>query len=218
MHRIGGVVLGGSIAMLTLTCARITVNVYFPAAELEDAATQIEQEIRSDTPDGGAPGAPSPAPSSDSVPKPLAEPKPQGAILWPLWRHVHLTIGPAIAEAQEINVNIKTPTIRSLIASRKQRYASLRPLLDQCILGETQNGLVELTSQPGISLKDKALAKQLRDQENRDRQRLYQEITTANNLPAARVGDVAAIFAHVNQREAQRGWCIQEANGKWQKK
>jgi uncharacterized protein len=218
MHRIGGILLGGIIAMLTLTCARITVNVYFPAAELEDAATQIEQEIRSDTPDGGVPDTTSPAPSSDSVPKPPAEPKPQGAILWPLWRHVHLTIGPAIAEAQGINVNIQTPTIRSLIASRKQRYASLQPLLDQCILGETQNGLVELTSQPGISLQDKARAKQLRDQENRDRQRLYQEIATANNLPAARVGDVAAIFANVNRREAQRGWCIQEANGKWQKK
>lgn len=216
MHRIGGILLGGIIAMLTLTCARITVNVYFPAAELEDAATQIEQEIRSDTPDGGAPEAPSPAPSSDSIPK--AGREPQGAILWPLWRYVHLTIGPAIAEAQGIDVNIKTPTIRSLIASRKQRYTSLRPLLDQCILGETQNGLVELTSQPGVSLKDKARAKQLRDQENRDRQKLYQEIATANNLPAARVGDVAAIFANVNRREAQRGWCIQEANGKWQKK
>jgi uncharacterized protein len=218
MHRIGGILLGGIIAMLTLTCARITVNVYFPAAELEDAAAQIEQEIRSDTPGGSAPDATSPAPSSDSVPKPPATQTPQGALLWPLWRYVHLSIGPAIAEAQEINVNIQTPTIRSLIASRKQRYASLRPLLDQCILGETQNGLVELTSQPGLSLKDKAQVQQLRDQENRDRQRLYQEIATANHLPAARVGDVAAIFANVNRREAPRGWCIQEANGKWQKK
>lgn len=218
MHRIGGILLGGIIAMLTLTCARITVNVYFPAAELEDAATQIEKEIRSDTPDGSAPDTTSPAPSSDSVPTPPADRKPQGSSLRPLWRHVHLNIGPAIAEAQGINVTIKTPTIRGLIASRKQRYASLQPLLDQCILGETLNGLVELTSQPDVSLKDKAWAKQLRDQENRDRQKLYQEIAAANNLPAARVGDVAAIFAHVNRREARRGWCIQDANGNWQKK
>src|SRR5688572_23503683 len=75
MHRIGGILLGGIIAMLTLTCARITVNDYFPAAELEDAAAQIEQEIRSDTPDGGASHAPSPAPSSDSAPPPPAESK-----------------------------------------------------------------------------------------------------------------------------------------------
>jgi uncharacterized protein YdbL (DUF1318 family) len=218
MHRIGGILLGVLIAMLTLTCARITVNVYFPAAELEDAATQIEQEIRSDTPAGSAPDTTSPAPSSDAVPKPPTGQKPQGFILWPLWRHVHLHIAPAIAEAQGINVNIQTPTIRRLIASRKQRYSSLRPLLDQCILGETRNGLVELTSKPDVSLKDKARAKQLRDQENQDRQKLYQEIATANNLPAAQVGDVAMIFANVNQREAQRGWCIQEANGKWQKK
>jgi uncharacterized protein YdbL (DUF1318 family) len=218
MHRIGGILLGGIIAMLTLTCARITVNVYFPAAELEDAAAQIEHEIRSETPGSRDPDATSPAPSSDALPKPPVEPKPQGAIFWSLWRHVRLHIGPTLAEAQEINVNIQTPTIRSLIASRKQRYTSLRPLLDQCILGETQNGLVDLTSQPGISLQDQARAKQLRDQENRDRQKLYQEIATANHLPAARVGDVAAIFATVNRREAQSGWCIQEANGKWQKK
>ncbi|MDH3598398.1 MAG: YdbL family protein [Candidatus Tectomicrobia bacterium] len=218
MHRIGRILLGVIIAMLTLTCARITVNVYFPAAELEDAAAKIEQEIRTDTPNGGAPDASSPGPSSDSTPKAPAGGKPQGSVLWPLWRHVRLHIGPAIAEAQGINVNIQTPTIRGLIASRKQRYASLRPLLDQCILGETASGLVELTSQPGVSLKDKARAKQLRDQENRDRQSLYKEIAAANNLPAGRIGDVAAIFANVNQRDARSGWCVQEANGKWKKK
>jgi uncharacterized protein YdbL (DUF1318 family) len=218
MHRIGGILLGVSIAMLTLTCARITVNVYFPAAELEDAAAQIEQEIRADTPNDVAPDATSPAPSSDSIPKPPDGRKPQGSMLWPRWRHVRLNIGPAIAQAQGINVNIQTPTIRGLIASRKQRYTSLRPLLDKCILGETQNGLVELTSQPEVSLQDKARAKQLRDQENRDRQQLYQEIAAANNLPAERLGDVAAIFANVNQREARSGWCVQEANGDWKKK
>ena len=218
MHRIGRILLGVIIAMLTLTCARITVNVYFPAAELEDAATQIEQEIRADTPNGGAPDTTSPGSSSDPAPKTPSGRKPQGSILWPLWRHVRFNIGPAIAEAQGINVNIKTPTIRRLIASRKQRYPSLRPLLDKCILGETKTGLVELTSQPGVSLKDKARAKQLRDQENRDRQKLYQEIAAANNLPAGRIGDVAAIFANVNQRDARQGWCIQEGNGNWKRK
>jgi hypothetical protein len=152
MRRIGRLLLGVIIVMLTLTCARITVNVYFPAAELEDAATQIEQEIRDDTPDGTAPDAISPGPASDSAPKPPTGPKPQGSVLWPLWRHVRRNIRPAIAEAQGINVNITTPTIRRLIDSRKQRYASLRPLLAKCILGETKSGLVELTSPLDLSL------------------------------------------------------------------
>jgi hypothetical protein len=126
MHRIGGILLGVSIAMLTLTCARITVNVYFPAAELEDAAAQIEQEIRADTPNDVAPDATSPAPSSDSIPKPPAGRKPQGSMLWPRWRHVRLNIGPAIAQAQGINVRLKPLSRPAEIRRRPGRLPSPR--------------------------------------------------------------------------------------------
>ncbi len=213
MYQIGRVGLGLIIAFLTLTCARITVNVYFPAAELEDAATQIEQEVRGDGLDGSAIDTPPrPKPSGEA---PASKPQSQ---LIPLWRQVSLQIGPAIATAQGINVNIKTPAIRRLIASRKKRYASLQPLLAKCVLGESNQGLVELRKQKGLSLKDKAKAKSLRAQENQDRQQLYQALATANNLPANKVREVAVIFANVNRRDARSGWCVQDTSGNWKTK
>ena len=213
MYRIGRVGLGLTVAFFTLTCARITVNVYFPAAELEDAATQIEQEIRSDGLDDSSTDTPTSPKSSDAPPT-----QKQQSQLQPLWRQVSIELGPLMANAQGINVNIKTPAIRRLIASRKKRYPSLRPLLAKCVLGESNRGLVEFRNQQGLTLKDKARAKTLRAQENKDRQQLYQELAAANNLPAGKIGEVAAIFATVNRRDAQAGWCVQDASGNWKTK
>ncbi len=205
MHRFTIFTLALIATFFTATCARITVNVYFPAAELQDAAAQIEQEVRS-----GDDREPPVEPSSDK--------KQRGSSLWPAIRTVHIAFTPPSAMAQAPNINITTPAIRRLIASRKQRYGSLVPLLDRCILGENNRGLLDLRSLEGVSLKDKARAKTLLQQENRDRQQLYRELATANQLPANRLGEIASIFAKVNLKEAKPGWCIQDSNGSWKKK
>lgn len=203
MQRLGQCLMALVVAGLTVTCARITVNVYFPAAEIRDAATQIEREVR----------------SKDEVPTDAnPAPKPQSSDFWfRLWR-VRLSLGPAKAMAQGIDINMTTPAIRQLIASRKQRYASLVPLFNAGALGESNQGLVVVRSLDALALKDKAQAKMLSDQENRDRQQLYRELATANQLPPDKVADIARIFAQVNRQEAQSGWWIQEPNGEWKKK
>ena len=206
MSRLGSLGLGLVIVLLTVTCARITVNVYFPAAELQDAATEIEREVR----------------GTDATPAKPADPttprrKPQGSSLWPRWRSVrfHLTAAPALA--QSIDINITTPEIRQLIASRKQRYPRLRPFFIQGALGENNQGLLSLRALDNLSLKDKAQVKTLLTQENRDRQQLYRALATANNLPPEKVSEIARIFARVNRQEAQAGWWVQEDNGQWKK-
>jgi uncharacterized protein YdbL (DUF1318 family) len=192
------------VAGLTVTCARITVNVYFPAAEIRDAATQIEREVRSKE-EGPADANPAPAP------------KPQSSDFSRFW-WVRLRLGPANVMAQGIDINMTTPAIRQLVASRKQRYASLVPLFNAGALGESNQGLVVIRSLDALALKDKAQAKILSEQENRDRQQLYRELATANQLPPDKVADIARIFAQVNRQEAQAGWWIQEPNGDWKKK
>jgi uncharacterized protein YdbL (DUF1318 family) len=195
------------VAALTVTCARITVNVYFPAAEIRDAATQIEREVRSE--ETAPPESPPPAAPS---------PKPQSFDFWPRIWQVRLVVGPTLAAAQAININVQTPAIRKLVASRKQRYASLAPLFAQGALGENNRGLLDMRSLEALSLKDKASAKTLLEQENRDRQQLYREIAIANNLPADKLGEIASIFAQVHRQEARGGWWIQDASGNWKKK
>jgi uncharacterized protein YdbL (DUF1318 family) len=206
MSRLGSLVLGLVIILLTVTCARITVNVYFPAAELQNAATEIEREVRGTDTDPAKPAEPA-TPTR----------KPQDSSLWPRWRFVRLHLTPIPARAQSIDINITTPAIRQLIASRKQRYPRLRPFFSQGALGENNRGLVSLRALAALSLRDQARVKTLVAQENRDRQQLYQALVRANNLPPQKAADVARIFARVNQQEAQTGWWVQEDSGQWKR-
>lgn len=209
MRRLGPLVLLIVVSVLTVTCARITVNVYFPAAEIRNAAEDIEQRVREseETP----PNPPPDAPTAPSTPPPMSSLR---RSFWAL----HVTLDVPVAIAQNININITTPAIRSLVQSRQKRYASLVPLFAAGALGENNRGLLEVRPAPELALQDKARANTLSGQENRDRQQLYAELAKANNIPADKVTDIARIFAEVNRQKAQAGWWIQTPDGAWKKK
>ena len=206
MQRLGHFVLLWLIGGLTITCANITVNIYFPAAEIRDAAAQIEREVRQEDA--------APAESAPQVPPPAG--KPQSQRRWPaVWQ---FALALPCAMAQDININITTPAIRQLIASRKQRFPTLMPFFDSGVVGENHRGLVEIRQLETLSLQDKGRVKSLVEQENSDRQQLYRALAEANGIPQERVADIAAIFAGVNRQEARAGWWLQQANGTWEKK
>jgi uncharacterized protein len=129
MPRLIAVVLLGMVGTLMATCARITVNVYFPAAEIRTAAQEIEGQVRQRpvTPPEEIPPKALPAPQKPQSSDPGCPP-------WTL--HLALGVAPAIAQ-QPLNLNVTTPAIRSLVASRQQRYPSLVPLFTQSVLGKT---------------------------------------------------------------------------------
>jgi uncharacterized protein YdbL (DUF1318 family) len=201
MQRFGRLVVILAVWVITITCARITVNIYFPAAEIRDAATQIEKEVRQEEQKPETPAG-----------------KPQGFRLWPRTWQVRLALGVPEVAAQQIDINITSPAIRRLIAARKQRYPSLVPLFNKGALGEDNQGLVAIRSLEGLSLQDKARAKALSEQENSDRQQLYEALAEANKIPQNKVHQIATIFAEVNRREALATWWVQEPNGSWRKK
>lgn len=206
MSRFGSLLMLILGSLVLMTCARITVNVYFPAAEIRSAAEEIESEVRQgeEPPEDTTP----PTPSSN-----------QGSSgLWPSSWHVRLAWGPPPALAQNVNIKISTPAIRRLVNSRKRRFASLVPLLNKGALGENNRGLLGVRAVAGLSLKDKGRANSLSRQENRDRQQLYSEVAKANNLSSGQVGEIGKIFAAVNRKQARRGWWIQEASGAWRQK
>lgn len=209
MKRLGRATLLILVWGFIVTCARITVNIYFPAAEIKDAATQIEKEVRQDA---TAPGASNPsAPTTPQPPQSRSKRRPSH------WR-VQLRFSVPAARAQTVNINITTPSIRRLIQSRQQRFPHLVPLFAAGALGEDKQGLVDIRSLQHLSLQDKARVKTLQQQENHDRQQLYQELAEANKIPPDRTRDIAVIFAEVNRKEARSGWWIQEPNGNWKKK
>jgi uncharacterized protein YdbL (DUF1318 family) len=208
MQRLGQIVLMVCVWAMVVTCAQITVNIYFPAAEIHDAAAKIEREVRHEdaTPAETAPQASPPAG------------KPQSQHRWPSAWRLRFAGGIPPAMAQDININVTTPAIRQLVAARKTRFPSLMPLFDNGTVGENNRGLVEVRDLDTLSVQEKGRVKTLVQQENSNREQLYRALAEANNIAQDRVSDIGTIFAGVNRQEARPGWWIQQANGTWEHK
>lgn len=191
-------ILVAAFSALLMALACVTVNVYFPAAELQEAADKIVEEVH---------GKQSRSMDSEDVSL--------QSLLRRMYREIVFLEGTAYAQ---INIDVTTPTIRALKASMKERFASLKPLYEKGVLGETNDGLLSLRSTEGLDLKEKADAKKLVNAENSDRENLYLEITKANDLPKDTVAQTKEIFAGSWQKNAAKGWWIQKPDGEWVKK
>lgn len=194
------------LAALALSCC-VTVNVYFPAPAVQQAADKIVQEVR--------PGEVRPETPEGQKPPQGEEQRPQsslelGSLL--AW------LAPAEAVAAEVDINVSTPAIRQLKASIKQRYPQLEPYYRQGALGENNDGYVEVREAGGLDLKQRAELQRLVSAENGDRKQLYQEIVKANNFGGEFVPQVAKLFANSWRKEAAPGTMIQDNNGGWRRK
>lgn len=174
--------------LLVLSC--VTINIYFPAEEVRDAADRIVNEVWGE-------GETAPATTPDS---------PQSFWRW-------LQVNEAVA-AQDINVS--TPEIRAIKDSMKNRSSQLFPYLDSGHVGIGANGLLKVRTTDGLALKDRGKATKLVKEENSDRQRLYREIAIANGF-SDKAGEVQTIFADSWRQQARSGWYI-ETSGGWKKK
>ncbi|NQU08383.1 MAG: YdbL family protein [Candidatus Abyssubacteria bacterium] len=186
-----------TVAALLLTLACVTVNVYFPAAEMQSAADRIEDEVR---------GQQSSSLGLETAPKESM-----------LRRLLHGMTLEGRAYAQ-VDINVTTPNIRALIDSRAKRFEALRPLYEKGIIGESKDALLSIRSLDGLDFKSKAETKKLVTAENSDREKLYLEIVKANGLPPDTVSQIKEIFANSMRKKADKGWWIQKDDGKWVKK
>jgi uncharacterized protein YdbL (DUF1318 family) len=186
------------LAALALTCC-VTVNVYFPAPAVQEAADRIVQEVR---PEAAPQGSQEPAPQSSRAPRGLAQ---------PFWGW----LGPRQACAAEVDINVSTPAIRELKASIKSRFSQLEPYYRQGAVGENNQGYVDLKEAGGLDLRQRADVNRLIQAENADRKRLYEEIIKANNFGAEFLPQVAKLFANSWRKEAPAGAWVQDDNGKW---
>ncbi len=183
-----------------LLSACVTVNIYFPAAAVERAADQIVKETWGNVPA-----------------EPVKKEQPQSRILKPETAFAMLSFA-GEAHAQEADINVSNPAIRSLKDSIKQRSESLKSYMDRGNVGITRDGLLTVRATEGLSLKERAEVQQLVDAENRDREALYVEIAKANNIARESVPKIKAIFAKSWVDQARPGWYIQDAQGNWRKK
>ena len=172
--------------------ACVTVNIYFPAAEVKQAAEEIAKDVR------GSESGQDPADTGVREPQSFLN-----------------LIGTAYAQQE---LAISNATIRQIKARMKARYAQLAPFLKQGVIGESLKGLLVIRDTSSINLKGQAEVRRQVSAENSDRTALYSAVSKALSIPGSELARVQEIFAKEWQKTAPGGTWIETGTGQWQQK
>jgi len=182
--------------IFSIVMACVTVNVYFPAREVEKKADDIIDDIRKMEP------SPPPSPSG-----------PQSSV-----DHLkNLIFNKGLAYAQK-GGDGSTPAVQNLKQQIRERFPRLAPFFQKGVVGEGRTGLVEILDNKDLAPAEKREVKSLVEAENRDRLALYQEVAKSMNISSDQIGRVQRIFARKWQQSAERGWWIQKDDKQWVQK
>lgn len=182
-------ILSLAMVLAMASCVSLTVNVYFPATEIKQAAEEIEERVRSGQ---GAEGLENSSSMLEVNPR----------------TYLTLSFDGYSAFAQELDINIKTPAIIKIIESRTKRYKeTIEKYMDQGILGEGYDGYLALKEKEGLDLKALSAINKLIKEENNDRTLLYREILTANKVEVneQNMQRVEQLFAAAIQEKMKPG-------------
>ena len=189
---------------LLVTCALVlaacvTINVYFPAAEAQQAAAEFVDKVIGDDPAQAPPPA-----------------KPPQASLRPRFNLMSLLISDA--QAQTVDITIRTPAIQAIQDRMADRFqSSLETHFDSGALGFGNDGLIVVRDASQVPLKDRVSVNQLVAEDNRDRKAVYREISVANGHPEWET-QIRETFAKQWIASAHKGWWYQDAGGAWKQK
>jgi uncharacterized protein YdbL (DUF1318 family) len=175
--------------------ACVTINVYFPAGEVRDAADQV----------------------IDDVWKPGAE----GAGGGPGTGMLHfagavLDLVVPTAQAADVNIDISSPPVKKIRDSMSTRHKQLAKYYGSGAIGLTQDALIDVRDLSAVPLPERNALRKLVADENADRQALYREIARANGHPEWE-GDIRQVFAKRWIDKKQPGWYYVGSDGQWRK-
>jgi len=185
------------VASLALT-ACVTINVYFPAGEVQHAADEVIEDVWKP---GQGPGS---GPGSGA-----------GAWLASLAAAALDAAIPA-AEAAEVNIDINSPAVRKIRDSMADRHKQLVRYYDSGAIGLTRDALVEVRDLSAAPLPERNTVRKLVADDNADRQALYREIARANGHPEWEA-DIRQVFAKRWIDKKQPNWYYMGQDGQWRK-
>jgi hypothetical protein len=159
---------------ILLIVACVTINIYFPAEKVESVAGEIVEEIRG---------------PQDKEEKKSEE---KEKSFWGNRRFFAALVDSAWA--QDVTA-VSNPTIRSLKAKMKERFALMKPWFNRGVLSEGDDGYVDIAQAGGLGLKEKNEIRNLVDAENSDRRALYQAVAEALDIDPSQVDRIGTIFA-----------------------
>jgi hypothetical protein len=188
------------LALGTLALAAcVTINVYFPAAEAQEAAAEFVDKVIGDD-------------AKKDEPTPV---KPPQASLQPRFNLMSFLINDA--QAQTVDITIRTPAIQAIQARMAARFQdSLEAHFDSGALGFGSDGLVAVRDATKVALKDRVAVNQSVAEDNRDRKAVYREIAVANGHPEWE-GQIRDTFAKQWIASARAGWWYQDGAA-WKQK
>jgi len=187
------------LAFIVISCAVITVNVYFPTEAVEEAAEKIIDEIQAED------GSQSTADNSDQ-------------------QSFFQKSGPfnffenSTVYADEIDLNLTTPAIRKLVDSMKARNTAIMRFKGKGTIGETNDGMLAIRKVDGLGGEEIRTVKRLLRAENNDREMLYKELAVANKIDPADIDKVKSIFAKTLRSKAKPGHWYHDEKGNWVQK
>ncbi|MDR0528508.1 MAG: YdbL family protein [Zoogloeaceae bacterium] len=123
---------------------------------------------------------------------------------------------PAIAQdAPDLRVN--SPAITELVNALKERFPTIKPLLESGVLGIKTDGLLAVRDPSAVPLADRPAVTELIAAHNRDRTALPREVALANGHPEWE-SQIADTFNRKWREKIPVGWWMQDENGKWTQK
>ncbi len=190
--------------VLAFIAGCVTVNVYFPAAQVEKTAEKIVEDVYRE---------------KQEPPKDPPSQKPGSSNELGVFRTIARIVapGPEIAFAEEATT-VSNAAIRGLKDQIGQRHGQLLPFYGQGHVGIDRDGFLSVRGTDGLGLQQVAAMKRLVDADNAARRQLYEEVSKALNLKTEQVPQVRRVFSKQWREKAQAGWAIQSDDGKWGRK
>ncbi|HEV7139144.1 MAG TPA: DUF1318 domain-containing protein [Steroidobacteraceae bacterium] len=208
-----------SLLGLALLAGCVTVNVYFPEAQAQQAADKIIDAVT-----GSTAAPPARGPQSKSQDSPGAEPpssdaratvRPASVLLAATGRMLQLLV-PAASAQERADLDISTPEIRAIVASMHQRFRQLQPFFASGAVGVTAEGTIAVRAAGAVPLVQRAALLRLIAQQNQDLTLLYGEVAKANGHPEW-APDIRNVFAQRWMAHARKsGWYYRDGGGNWQ--
>lgn len=194
-----------TIFFIIVSCAVITVNIYFPEKEVKEAYKKLEEELmRSNDKEGNSKKTGTESSIKD--------------FLFPYAYAQDKSLADKIAEIVK-----KMPDVVNAYKEMGARIKDIDRLRDSGIVGEGNNGLL-IHREGQLSEADKKLV----DDENDNRMTVMKGMAKAiiriNRLPENEdnlkkvMPQAIDQFASIRRESAKKGWWIQDADGNWSRK
>ena len=202
---------GVLLSMLLISCAIITVNIYFPEKEVKEAYKALEKELM--TPEENKPeGTPED--------KPVTPPQSSIQFEWIVSAYAQESeLADKISEAVK-----KMPDVVAAYREMGGRLSDIDRLRESGAVGEGKNGLLAVREEKSLTPEDRKLLAAENENRKTVMNGMARAIIRINRVPENEQNlnqvkpQAVEQFAAIRNSSAKKGWWVQDAYGNWARK